>query len=147
MSLMHWCQHPFWVAREIPSHQLQLVAKRKKEIKKLKKATEHSGFKWLKPSKNKFTWCDFTKFPKQVSANSLDFHFRSLHAFHIQNSTNCCRNKHNQSISRIFWIFWILFLAGFCNLAQLFAARWSRGLQKKTNVHTRFSLKMSSAWH
>ena len=37
----------------------------------------HSGFKWIKPAKNKFTWCDFTNFSKQVSAN-LHIYFRFL---------------------------------------------------------------------
>ena len=44
--------------------------------------TRHCGFKWIKPAKNKFTWCHFTNFSKQVSPNSLDFRFRSLHAIH-----------------------------------------------------------------
>ena len=36
----------------------------------------HSGFKWPKHTENKFTWCDYTNFSKQFSANSLNFRFR-----------------------------------------------------------------------
>ena len=36
------------------------------------------GFKWLKPAKNKFTWCDFTNFYKSISADLHHFRFRWL---------------------------------------------------------------------
>ena len=63
----------------------------------------HSGSKLLKLAENKFTQCDFTSFSMQVSANSHNFRFR-LPAFHIQNLSNRCRHKYNQSISRYFRI-------------------------------------------
>ena len=68
------------------------------------------------PPKNKFNQSDFTSFSIQVSAYSHNFHFRSLSALHFQNLSNRCRHKYDPSISRIFWI---SFLAGFCNLVQL----------------------------
>ena len=76
----------------------------------------HSSFKRLKPAKNKLTWCDFTNFSEQVSANSLVLRFRSFYALPFQSLLNCCQPKHNQSVSRILWI---SFLAYFCYLAQL----------------------------
>ena len=65
-------------------------------------ALAHSGSNWLKPAKNKFTWCYFTRFSMQVSSNSHNFRFRSLCALHIQNLSNCCRHNYDPSISRIF---------------------------------------------
>ena len=44
----------------------------------------HSGSKWLKPTENNFSCCDFTSFYKQVSANSHSFRFRSFPALQIQ---------------------------------------------------------------
>ena len=38
----------------------------------------HSGSKWLKPAKNKFTQSDFTSFSIQIPAYSNSFRFRSL---------------------------------------------------------------------
>ena len=79
----------------------------------------HCSSKWLKPAKNKLTWCDFTNFSEQVLANSLDLRFRSFYVLHIKNLLNCCQPKHNQSVSRILWIsFW----ADFCYLAELCAS-------------------------
>ena len=57
---------------------------------------------------------------KKVSAVVHDCRVRWLHSHHIQNLSNCCRNKYNQSIS---WIFVMWFLAGFCYLALLCVAR------------------------
>ena len=54
----------------------------------------------------------FTKFSKDLSTNSHRFRFRSLQALHIHNSSNCCRHKCNQSISRflkISFLFVLLF--------------------------------------
>ena len=62
----------------------------------------HCGFKWMKPSKIKFTLCDFMNFSKQVPEDSHNFRFRSLHAINTQNLSNCCKHKFYQSISRIF---------------------------------------------
>ena len=78
-------------------------------------AAGHNGFKWLKPAENKFTQSAFTSFSMQVSANLHNFRFR-VPELHIQNLSNRCRCKYDPIISRIFWI---LFLAGFCNLTQL----------------------------
>ena len=50
--------------------------------------------KWLKPAKNKFTWCDFTNFSKSIAADLHHFRFQWLHALHVQNMSNCF--KHNQ---------------------------------------------------
>ena len=44
----------------------------------------HSGSKWLKPAKNKFTWCDLTSFWKQFSAYWHNFRFRSFHLLPIK---------------------------------------------------------------
>ena len=50
----------------------------------------HRGSKWLKSAKFKFTWSHFANF----SSNYFyDFRFRCLNAFHIQNLSNCGRNK------------------------------------------------------
>ena len=79
----------------------------------------HSGSKWLKPAKNRFlmwfheflrgSFGKFTWFPIPVIAcPSYSRTFMS----------NCCRQKKNQSISRILWV---SFLAGFSYLAQLCA--------------------------
>ena len=76
-------------------------------------APAHIGFKWLKPAKNKFTQGDLTRFSMQVFTSSV-----SGCLLHIQNLSNRCRHKYDLSISRIFKI---LFLADFCNLAQLWA--------------------------
>ena len=61
------------------------------------------------------SWCDFTSFSIQVISNLHNFRFR-VPEIHIQNLSNCCRRKYDPLIS---WIFQILFLAAFCNLAQL----------------------------
>ena len=42
----------------------------------------------------------FLRFFFRISAYSNDFRFRSLHALHIQNLSNCCRHNYDQSISR-----------------------------------------------
>ena len=47
-------------------------------------------------------WSDFTNFSTQVSANSLDFRFRSLQMLFTQNMSKYCSHKYNQSISRVF---------------------------------------------
>jgi hypothetical protein len=70
------------------------------------------------PPKHKFAQCDFTSFSMEVSANSHNFRFR-LPALHIQNLSNRCRHKYDSLISRIFWI---SFLAGFCDFGQLCGA-------------------------
>ena len=57
----------------------------------------HSGPKLLKTAKIKFTWCNFS-----FSADSHNFRFRSSCALHIQNLSNCCRDKYYPSISRFF---------------------------------------------
>ena len=57
----------------------------------------HSGPKLPKTAKIKFTWCDFS-----FSADSHNFRFRSSCALHIQNLSNCCRNKYDPSIWRFF---------------------------------------------
>ena len=62
----------------------------------------HSGFKWLKPTKNKFDQCGFTSFSMQIPAFSNSFHFRSQCVLHIQNLSNHCIHKYDPSISRIF---------------------------------------------
>ena len=41
-------------------------------------------------------------FSSKFLAYSLDIRFRSFHALHIQNLSNCCGHKVNQSISRFF---------------------------------------------
>ena len=47
----------------------------------------------------------------QVSANSLDFRFRSLQVLYFQNVSKCCSHTYNQSISRVFWFnFWRVFV-------------------------------------
>ena len=69
------------------------------------------------PPKHKFAQGDFTSFSMEVSANSHNFRFR-LPALHIQNLSNRCRHTYDSSISRIFWI---SFLAGFFDFAQLCA--------------------------
>ena len=56
----------------------------------------HSGSKWLKLAKNKFTWSDSTNFSKQVSGDSHDFRFRWLRSLYIENLSNCCRHKYDQ---------------------------------------------------
>ena len=67
------------------------------------------------PPKHKFVQGDFTSFSMEVSANSHTFRFR-FPALHIQNLSNRYRHKYDSSISQIFWI---SFLAGFCNFTQL----------------------------
>ena len=46
----------------------------------------------------------------QINSQHFDFHFRLLHALHIQNLSNCYKDKYNQSISRIFGEFLLLSL-------------------------------------
>ena len=54
------------------------------------------------------------------------FRFRGLHAIHIQNLSNSCRNKYDQSISRIFESY---FLAGFFAIwPNCGPVQWTRGL-------------------
>ena len=43
-----------------------------------------------KTRQNKFTRCDFTNFSKSISADSLDFRFRSLQVLYFQNVSKCC---------------------------------------------------------
>ena len=54
----------------------------------------HTGFKWLKPAKNKFTWCDLTNFSKSISADLHNFRFQGL--LHIWNLSNCIKHKCDQ---------------------------------------------------
>ena len=49
----------------------------------------HSGSKWIKPAKNKFTWCDFTIFFQSWN----EFHFRSLFVLQSQNLSSCRRDN------------------------------------------------------
>ena len=57
--------------------------------------------------KNIFTWSDFTNFSIEVLEDWLDFRFWSLHTLHIEYLSNFCRQKYDQSISRIFeFYFW-----------------------------------------
>ena len=43
-----------------------------------------------------------------------NFRFRSLHTLHMQNSSNCCRHKYDQSISRIYLSnYWRIFVIWF----------------------------------
>ena len=49
-------------------------------------------------------------------ADSHNFRFCSLQALEMQNLSNCCKHKYDQSISRVFKIW---FLAGFCCLDRL----------------------------
>ena len=46
--------------------------------------TAHSDLKGLKSAHNTFTWSDFMRFSKKVSADSHSFRFQSLHSLHIQ---------------------------------------------------------------
>ena len=46
--------------------------------------TSAQRFQMTKTRQNKFTYSDFTNFSNQVSANLLDFRFRSLQVLHIQ---------------------------------------------------------------
>ena len=62
----------------------------------------HGGSKRLKSAQNKFTQSDFTNFSMQVSENSNNFRFHSLHALRIQNLSNRCRYDNDPSIS---WVF------------------------------------------
>ena len=79
----------------------------------------HSGFKWLKPTKNKFIQSDFTSFTwKFLQIYISNFRFR-LPVLHNQNWSKCRKNKYNLSISQLFKI---LFLADFCYSAQLWYA-------------------------
>ena len=56
--------------------------------------------KWIKHANNKFTWCDFTIFSEQGSAESCSIRF--------QNLSYCF--EYNQSFSRIFQSnFWRVF--------------------------------------
>ena len=67
------------------------------------------------PLKHKFAYGDFTSFSMEVSASSHNFRFGCLHfTFQI------CQID-DSSIS---WIFWISFMAGFCDFAQLCGVTW-----------------------
>ena len=74
----------------------------------------HSGFKRLKPAKNKLTQHDFTSFPIQISANSVSGH-----------CVPYIIPKFVKSLQALLWsinftiFFGIWFLEGFCFLAQL----------------------------
>ena len=48
------------------------------KIAPLKSTAAHCGFKWVKYARNKFTWCDFTSYSKQFSADLHHFRFRFL---------------------------------------------------------------------
>ena len=65
----------------------------------------------------------FASFSMQVSANLHNFRFR-VPELHFRNLSNRCRHKYDPSISRFFWI---PFLAGFWNLAQL-CTGWLAGI-------------------
>ena len=66
------------------------------------------GAQWFQTAKTRQKYSlEFTNFSIQVLEDWLDFCFRSLHALHIENLSNCCRHKYDQSISRIFeFYFW-----------------------------------------
>ena len=59
----------------------------------------HSDSAYSKPTESKFTWCDFTNFPKPISANLHLFPFQE-DEFYTQNLSNCCRHTYGLSISR-----------------------------------------------
>ena len=68
----------------------------------------NSGFRRLKPSKNKFTWSDLIFFfPRTFLANSHNFRFRHCNRFKSEICRTVGRNKHYWSISQIFRI-WFL---------------------------------------
>ena len=103
--------------------------------------TAQSGSNSLKLAGNMFAHSDFTSYSKQVSASSLNFHFRSYPALHIQNLSNRCRDMYGQSNSRIFKsTFW----RGFAIWSNCVAARrWRRrrrvrgGVQSTTTINAR----------
>ena len=45
-------------------------------------AEKHCGFKWVKYARNEITWCDFTSFSKQFSADLHHFRFLFLCTSH-----------------------------------------------------------------
>ena len=67
--------------------------KSKRRPQRLRRTVVPTG---LKPAEKKFTKSDFTRFSKQVSANSHNFRFRSLRVLHIQKISNCCMHKYNR---------------------------------------------------
>ena len=71
----------------------------------------HSGSKWLKPAENKFTQSDFTSFSKQVTAESHNFLFRSLHLLCIKNLSNWCIHRYDLSILRFFNLIFVAFFS------------------------------------
>ena len=69
--------------------------------------TLHSGFKWLKPPKNKLLRCDFTNVSKLISSKMHHFRFRWLHIYIL---SNYCQHKCDQSLSQILKCnFWRIF--------------------------------------
>ena len=68
----------------------------------------HSGFKRLKPAKNKLTQYDFTSFSIQVSANSHNFRFRSLGATTYSKFVTSCRHI-CQFYNFFEYSFWLVF--------------------------------------
>ena len=70
--------------------------------------TLHSGFKWLKPAKNKLFRSDFTNFSRSITSKLHHFRFRWLH---IQILSNWCKHKCDQSLSQILiYNFWRIFV-------------------------------------
>ena len=73
--------------------------------------TSAQRFQMTKNPPKKITYNDFTNFSNQVSANSLDFRFRSLQVIYFQNVSKCCSHMYTQSISRVFQFnFWRVFV-------------------------------------
>ena len=100
-----WSRFIFWLPCSTPSSTLCTYME-----------MTHGGSKWLKPANI------FTNFSIQVSANSLDFRFRSLQVLYFQNVSKCCSHKYNQSISRVF----NLILSGFSSFANTVRLRQRR---------------------
>ena len=100
-------------------------------------STSHCGFKWPKPTINKFASMFFTSFSKQVVTDSQNLHFRSFYVLHIQNLSSCCKHKYDQSISQVFkfnfwrdFAFWPNCAGGRASIADVyFKTDRGRGLQ------------------
>ena len=80
------------------------------------RASLHSGFKWLKPATKSVHLWYFTNFLSNRFLQILKFPFPVLLFTSIfKISSNCCRHKYDQLISRTFSVW---FLVGFSHLAQ-----------------------------
>ena len=100
--------------------------KRPKWATARRRATQ-CDYKWLKNAENDDAISRI--FSNNVWQNYIISVSGQFTCFHIQNLQNRCKHKYNQS--NFTFLFWTLFLAGFCHWAQMWATSSWEGKRRQ----------------